>query len=421
MKNWYRFVSFAIGIITGAFLNAQVARDGVIPTLRPIAPTINAFGVSPQIVVQGNSFFWLGVATKGSADIKRYRLYVLNSQGGVWTQATDQSKNFVLINATGSSATDPRSFFAGPGHKYGIRFEVEDTNGISAISDSWIEILPAGSAQFVTSVAPESPRQTAFRKGDTGKILAVRDINNGGRLPGLLKKILIKHSEDTFSMLGVEINGRPYHTSPVSGYPYLRVADVQLWIAPGGTAKVFLIGNFLSSAKSAFADIAGMETDGVPYELNFVKVEHAIVEELVQEGLSSVKIMMAVSPGEPAVMSLTIKGQPGSRHGVLVRAIGPSLKKFGVENSLANPSIRVVDSKGNVVGENDDWNIDSGWAFRYVGAFALNEGSLDAALWVILRPGEYVVELRASGMGTGVVRLEAYQIPVPVTFIPEKG
>lgn len=403
---------------------AQGAATGV---ARTIAPTIVAFGVSPTYVVQGDPVTFVGFATKGSADIKRYRVYVISSRGGAWTMATAAEKSVVSLYVSGmSTSTNSRSFYGIGGLNYAIRFEVEDVNGLSSIWDAWLEVFPIGSARLVVSAAPESPRRTAYRESGQLGLMSVREIKNPSKSPTVVQKIKVRHSE-TFNALYVEIGGYAYLTKKDRDNPGWQVVDIRFAVEPGATIKVSLMGTFIWGAKSAWADIAFVETvENIPYVADYLTVEHAIVDEIIQEGLASVRVTAAVSPREPAIMSFTVKGQPGSSHKVLVRAIGPSLRKFGVENPLADPNIRVLDNKGNVVGHGQYFGNNDNWisfylapVFPIVGAFALDEGSLDAAVMVDLTPGDYTAELRASGTGTGVVRLEAYQVP-PAVY-SEKG
>jgi hypothetical protein len=66
---------------------------------------------------------------------------------------------------------------------------------------------------------------------------------------------------------------------------------------------------------------------------------------------------------------------------------------------------------------NDDWgdNPDSAYTALIadqLSAFALSDGSKDAALVVTLEPGVYtVVGSSADGIGTGVALVEVYMVP----------
>jgi hypothetical protein len=84
---------------------------------------------------------------------------------------------------------------------------------------------------------------------------------------------------------------------------------------------------------------------------------------------------------------------------MLFRAIGPSLGGYGIANFAADPQLRVFDSTGRVVVENDDWSGNSTFTnmFAQVGAFGLVPGSKDAAAFATLAPGAYTMHVFTTG------------------------
>src|SRR5688500_9585372 len=110
---------------------------------------------------------------------------------------------------------------------------------------------------------------------------------------------------------------------------------------------------------------------------------------------------------------------------VLVRASGPALSSFNVAGAMANPRLRIVDSTGQIVAENDDWSpqrppssVESpAWsvpqAWEMVGAFPLPTASRDAAVVVTLTPGAYTLVISGSSSSdAGGVLGEVYHLPV---------
>jgi hypothetical protein len=95
---------------------------------------------------------------------------------------------------------------------------------------------------------------------------------------------------------------------------------------------------------------------------------------------------------------------------VLVRGVGPGLVGQGVTGVLANPEL-LIHRSGVVVAANDDWDPSLGSVFRSVGAFALTEGSRDAALVVDLPAGVYTATVRGVGDTTGNAMIEVYELP----------
>jgi hypothetical protein len=133
------------------------------------------------------------------------------------------------------------------------------------------------------------------------------------------------------------------------------------------------------------------------------------------------------SLGAPVNISLrgrVVRGSPliggfvvpdGSGQTVLVRGVGPSLSRFGVESPLADPVIRIYNSRQTIVAANDDWwsEGDAEKIERFadeVGAFPMTKGR-EAAVLVTLSPGAYTAVLvDASATREGVGLLEIYSI-----------
>jgi hypothetical protein len=92
---------------------------------------------------------------------------------------------------------------------------------------------------------------------------------------------------------------------------------------------------------------------------------------------------------------------------VLVRAVGPTLgTAFGVQGSMADPSLTVF--RGNTqIATNNDWGGGAPLTtvFGSVGAFALPLASLDAALVLMLAPGPYTAQVTGTGAGQVIVEI----------------
>lgn len=96
---------------------------------------------------------------------------------------------------------------------------------------------------------------------------------------------------------------------------------------------------------------------------------------------------------------------------VLIRAVGPSLTNFGVTSALADPSLVIFDADGNEMGANDNWvAAEVADASSSAGAFALEEGSADAAIMMSLPAGAYTAQVQATDGTSGVVLVEIYEL-----------
>lgn len=101
----------------------------------------------------------------------------------------------------------------------------------------------------------------------------------------------------------------------------------------------------------------------------------------------------------------------GEHKRLLIRAVGPSLSTFGVTGTLADPVLQVLRGS-EVIAENDNWAATSETvsASDAAGAFALPQGSRDAAVIVTLSAGTYTAQVSGRAGATGVALVEVYEL-----------
>jgi hypothetical protein len=97
----------------------------------------------------------------------------------------------------------------------------------------------------------------------------------------------------------------------------------------------------------------------------------------------------------------------------LIRAVGPGLGAFGVQGAQTDPKLTLYAGQ-TPIGSNDDWGSatsspEVATAARQVGAFAMVDGSRDAAFVVRLESGAYTVVVDGKSM-RGDALVEVYEI-----------
>lgn len=135
------------------------------------------------------------------------------------------------------------------------------------------------------------------------------------------------------------------------------------------------------------------------------------------------------SPGRARLINVATRGLAGSgsstmiagfsitgasAKSVLIRAVGPTLRGFGVGNAIADPVLTLYRGEARLSG-NDNWEDNASRALieekaRQTGAFALAAGAKDAVLLTTLSPGSYTAQITAA-TGTssaGVALVEIY-------------
>ncbi len=151
--------------------------------------------------------------------------------------------------------------------------------------------------------------------------------------------------------------------------------------------------------------------DGVP-SLAMVEVYDSDDASANASMLSDLSSRASVGIGGTILIGgVSIKGD--TPKAILLRAVGPSLSQFGISGTLTDPYLRIYDSNGTVVAENDNWsdqmNADQiASQTLQLGAFPLPAGSKDAALLIALPPGSYSLQVSGVSSGQGVALVEAY-------------
>jgi hypothetical protein len=94
-----------------------------------------------------------------------------------------------------------------------------------------------------------------------------------------------------------------------------------------------------------------------------------------------------------------------------LRALGPSLGSAGVIGAMKDPVLQVLDSKGTVVAQNDNWNVTG----EQVSSYGLAPGdSREAALVVSLLPGAYSAIVSGQDNSSGIALFELYDLSASI-------
>lgn len=140
--------------------------------------------------------------------------------------------------------------------------------------------------------------------------------------------------------------------------------------------------------------------------------------------LINISTRAQVGAGDNALIAgFVVAGDSPKR--VLIRAVGPGLAPYGVGGVLADPMLKLYDTQRTVLARNDNWGTQQrvdvvqpegdgaavAAAAATTGAFALANGSADAAMVVTLNPGSYTVIVEGAGGGTGAALVEVYEVP----------
>lgn len=126
--------------------------------------------------------------------------------------------------------------------------------------------------------------------------------------------------------------------------------------------------------------------------------------------LANISTRGPVETGEDVMIGGFILGGGAGHSNIVVRALGPSLKRGGVAGALEDPVLLVVDANGDAVAESDDWK-DSENAQQIVNAGLQPTDDLESAVNVVLRAGNYTALVGGYDDGTGIGLVEVYNLP----------
>lgn len=93
---------------------------------------------------------------------------------------------------------------------------------------------------------------------------------------------------------------------------------------------------------------------------------------------------------------------------LIVRALGPSLATVGVSGVMTDPTLRLYDSTGAIVGENDNWPSAQREMIEDTGLAATDDR--EAALVTTLDPGAYTAVVSDANDNPGVALFDFYDL-----------
>jgi hypothetical protein len=138
----------------------------------------------------------------------------------------------------------------------------------------------------------------------------------------------------------------------------------------------------------------------------------------------SVRYVFLAAPAAQAVnLSTRLRVQTGDQVGiggfivtgnalfskrVIVRAIGPSLTRFGIPNPLADPVLELHGQNGFVTVINDNWRDTQQAEIEATGLAPTDD--LESAIVAMLAPGAYTAIVRGKNNTTGIGLVEVYDL-----------
>ena len=127
--------------------------------------------------------------------------------------------------------------------------------------------------------------------------------------------------------------------------------------------------------------------------------------------LHNISTRLSVGTGNDALIGGFIVSGPNNKS-LLIRALGPTLGNFGINNFLANPTLELRNAAGNLVASNDDWGQAANAAS--IPANLRPPNAVESAILASLAPGNYTAIVRGLNNTTGVALAEVYDLDTGV-------
>lgn len=94
---------------------------------------------------------------------------------------------------------------------------------------------------------------------------------------------------------------------------------------------------------------------------------------------------------------------------VMIRAIGPTLANYGIQNPLLDPTLDLFDGNGTRIGGDNNWKDSQQTAIQATGLAPGDDR--ESALLIDLTPGNYTAIVNGVNNTTGIALVEAYHLP----------
>ena len=132
--------------------------------------------------------------------------------------------------------------------------------------------------------------------------------------------------------------------------------------------------------------------------------------------LGNISTRSFVETGEHVMIGGFIVEGSGPKR-VIIRAIGPELTPFGINDALANPRLELHNGNGALIGSNDDWQttilggvITANQVSDIQSSGHAPTAGSESAIVANLQPGNYTAIVRGVNNTIGVALVEVYDL-----------
>jgi cyclophilin family peptidyl-prolyl cis-trans isomerase len=373
-----------------------------VPAESILAPVFTAHPVSQTVALGGSAVFH-APATGGAADI-----FPLSFQ---WV------KNGVPLNAPSSPFLVLRNIVASDAGTYACRVSNSLGTSLSLPASLSTLSIPANGRGRLVNLAVRTDADDFFEPLIVG--FAIGGARTSGTKPLLVRGV--GPSLATFAVPNVMADPilKMFRDS-------LQVAQNDNWLGdPLIATRSAEVGAFgLNGNDSLDAAVALTSLNGA-YTIQITNKEESRGNVLAE--VYDATVSAGITDATPRLINVSARAKVGDGRNsliagfvvagntpatVLVRAVGPALAAFGVDDAAIDPKLEMFGGT-TFLAENNDWNGDRQVAAlaASIGAFPLPpNGSKDAVLLLTLPPGTYTAQATDNDRRGGSTLIEVYEI-----------
>ena len=296
-------------------------------------------------------------------------------------------------------------------------------------------ITPAIPTPTPTPTATPTATPTPFSPGQLGNISTRLQVGTGNNVlfAGFIiqgnasKTLLIRSAGPSLTQFGVP---------GALGNPQLELHDANNTIGTNDNWQTTQIGGVITSDQAAAIQNSGAAPLNPAEPAIIATLPAGGYTAIVQgvggtQGVATVEVYDLSQNNGAILANISTRGfiqtgdnvmiggfiVVGNSSKVLIRATGPSLIPFGINNALANPRLELHDGNGTLAA-NDDWQTtqiggiiasDQSAAIQNSGLAPSN--AAESAIIATLAPGNYTAIAQGVNGGTGVGLIEVFALP----------
>jgi hypothetical protein len=126
--------------------------------------------------------------------------------------------------------------------------------------------------------------------------------------------------------------------------------------------------------------------------------------------LSNLSTRGFVQGGNNVLIAGFILGAHTGNDRIAIRGLGPSLSQFGINPTLADPTLELHDNNGATLITNDDWESDAVSAANLILFNLAPSNPKESGIFTSLPPGTFTAILAGKNGGIGIGTVEVYNL-----------